>query len=355
MHKRKLKKPVLIILMFLIICVIGGGIFGVTKLVNKNKDVENPKQTLNEKKEETKKVEPTVQIVDLNTKSRPYAIMINNADAARRGHSGLQDAYMVYEIIVEGGITRYLALFLDQNTERIGSVRSARHYYLDYALENDAIYIHHGKSPQAQSDFYSLKNLDRVEISDPYSGFRDNTMGVAWEHRLFTSIELLNKVSSNKRKERNNDLLLKYSAVNIDTANLNPEDATNIELKYSGYNKTSYVYDSDANVYKQFVNGNEHTDYVTKKQYTVKNIITYQVENYTLDDSENKGRQGLKNIGSGDGYLITGGKAIPITWKKDSRNAQTIYKYKATGEEIMVNDGNTWIHIVPTNGKVSIS
>ena len=124
-------------------------------------------------------------------------------------------------------------------------------------------------------------------------------------------------------------------------------------MKYSGSNTTSYVYDSDANVYKQSVNNKEHVDYKTNEQYTVKNIITYQVKNTTIK-GDTSGRQELDNIGSGEGYFITNGKAIPITWEKTSRSAQTIYKYK-NGVEITVNDGNTWIHIVPTSGKISIS
>ena len=57
-----------------------------------------------------------LKIVDANSKSRPYAVMINNISVARPLQSGLQDAYLMYEIIVEGGITRYMALFMDQNT-----------------------------------------------------------------------------------------------------------------------------------------------------------------------------------------------------------------------------------------------
>ena len=67
--------------------------------------------------------EKKLQIVDENSTSRPYAIMINNINVARPLQSGLQDAYIIYEIIVEGGITRYMALFMDQDTERIGSIR----------------------------------------------------------------------------------------------------------------------------------------------------------------------------------------------------------------------------------------
>ena len=154
------------------------------------------------------------------------------------------------------------------------------------------------------------------------------------------------------RKETNKDLLLNYSATSVELSN-DATDATNIDLKYSGSSTTNYVYDSEAKVYKQLVNNKEHTDYETKEQYTVKNIIAYQVGNTTIT-GDNKGRQDLDNIGSGTGYFITKGKSIPITWEKDSRSQQTVYRYE-DGTEITVNDGNTWIHIIPKSGKISIS
>ena len=80
---------------------------------------------------------------------RPIAVMIDNHKGAMP-QAGLNDAYMVYEIIVEGGETRLMALFKGANLDKIGPVRSSRHYFLDYALENDAIYVHFGWSPQAQ-------------------------------------------------------------------------------------------------------------------------------------------------------------------------------------------------------------
>ena len=75
--------------------------------------------------------------------------------------------------------------------------------------------------------------------------------------------------------------------------------------------------------------------------------------NYTLSDDENKGRQGLKNIGTFDGYYITNGKAIKIKCTKTARNEQTVYE-DLNGNEIDVNDGNTWIHICPTNADLEI-
>jgi len=294
-----------------------------------------------------------IKIVNPDTKSRPYAVMINNIGVARPLQSGLQDAYIIYEMIVEGGLTRYMALFLDQSTERIGSIRSARHYYLDYALENDAIYVHHGKSPQAASDFGNL-GVDRIEVDNSKTGWRDKSLNVSSEHTLFTSIEKLNKGIGSKRTERKNNLLLTYSADSLDLTKYEGQTtANNVSIKYSNAVTSSYKYDPETKLYLRSVNGKAHTDYVTKQTYRFKNIITYQVKNYTLDDPENKGRQGLENIGSGTGYYISEGIAVPITWEKKSRKSQTIYKYQ-NGEKLVVNDGNTFIQIQPKGQTLTI-
>lgn len=316
------------------------------------KDSTLPKITKKDSKTPT--IESNLKIVDLNSKTRPYAIMINNLGVARPLQSGLQDAMIIYEMIVEGGLTRYMAVFQDQNTERIGSIRSARHYFLDYALENDAIYVHHGNSPQAAADFKTL-NIDRISVDASKTGWRDKSLNVSTEHTLFTSIAKLNNGLGNKRKTRNKDFLLNYSETPIDLSTKEGAiKANNIEITYSGSVKSSYEYDESAQNYKRSVNGKAHTDYVTKKQYTFKNIITYQVSNTSLNDGSGKDRQTLDNIGSGEGYYITNGYAVPITWSKSSRSSQTVYKYK-DGTEIDVNDGNTFIQIQPKGKNLIIN
>ncbi len=348
-RKKKMKKfPIFIVF----ILIIGACFFGAYKLLGTSLD--NEGYTNNPVEEKPK--EPEVQVVDLKSKSRPYAVMINNLGTARPYHTGLQDAYLTYEIVVEGGITRYLALFKDKPLEVVGNVRSARHYFLDYALENDAYYVHWGWSPQAQSDIKKLKvnNLNGLIDGKPYF-FRQN-LPVSTEHTAFINLKEMEKLVSKKkyRTETTKPLLLKYSAKEIDTSEIeNKEVAINIDLKYSNGFTTNYVYDSTEKVYKQYVNNKEHTDYQSKKQYTVKNIITYQVKNTNIS-GDNKGRQDIDNIGDGKGYFITNGEALPITWEKTSRDSQTVYRY-LDGTEITVNDGNTWIHIVPNSGNISIS
>ncbi len=302
-------------------------------------------------KQETKQEEVT--IVDIDSTTRPIAVMINNHDTVRPYHSGLQDAYILYEIVVEGGISRYMALFKDVEVERIHGIRSARHYYLDYALENDAYFIHWGGSPQAFSDINTL-DVDSYEVYDNKYAYYDHSLNISMEHTTYSSTELLLKAidTKNYREETNNDLLLNYSASSV---KLSEEDnaivANQIDIAYSSSNISSLTYDETTKTYLHSVDNKAHTDYITKEQYTFKNIITYQIENNTIAGEST--RQEIHNIGSGTGYYISEGYAIPIKWHKDSRSGQTVYTYE-NGENIIVNDGNTYIAIQPASQKLTI-
>ncbi|MBR6690687.1 MAG: DUF3048 domain-containing protein [Bacilli bacterium] len=308
----------------------------------------------NDKKTEKPKVEEKIKILDLDSKTRPYAVMINNIKTVWGYQSGVQDAYLVYEIIVEGGYTRLMAVYKDVSLDRIGSVRSSRHYFLDYALENDAIYVHFGWSPQAQSDMSKL-GVNNINFMS-YSGYtRDRSLGLASEHTAFTTtsniMEGINYYGY--RTTTDEKPLLQYSAKSVNTSNMEGAvPANKVYIEYSSSRSTSFEYDSVNKVYNRFQNNIIHKDYVTGLQYTAKNIITYQVNNYTISGG-GKGRQDLENIGSGTGWYISEGYAVPITWEKTSRNSKTIYKHK-DGTEIKVNDGNTHIQIQPTDKNLTI-
>lgn len=318
------------------------------KKVNKNTD-----KKIKEKediKEEVKKL----NIIDLESNSRPYAVMINNIETVWGYQSGIQDAYLVYEIIVEGGYTRLMAIYKDVNLDRIGSIRSSRHYFLDYALENDAIYVHFGWSPQAESDMKTL-SINNINFMS-YNGYtRDTSLNLASEHTAYTKTDSILDGANyyNYRITTEQDTLLNYSVDEIDLSTYdNAIVANNVYIGYSNSRNTSYEYDNVNKVYKRFQNKTAQTDYVTKEQYTAKNIIVYQVSNATIA-GDDKGRQTLENIGSGEGYYISNGYAVPITWSKASRASQTVYKY-LDGKEIDVNDGNTFIQIQPTGQDLTI-
>ena len=353
--RKKLSKKAKIIISVVVVLLIVIGVLAFV-LLTQDKNSAKTKEPEKKKKEITKE-EKQVQIVDLSSNSRPYAVMINNNKAVWGYQAGLQDAYITYEMIVEGGITRMMALFRDKDTARIASVRSSRHYYLDYVMENDAIYAHIGWSPQAQSDISSY-DIDVINANNSSAFTWDSALrNIAREHRAYTSMAKLKEVAAKKgyRTTTDEDLLLKYQAEPLDLASYEGAvPANTVRIPYSSSHLTSYGYDAENKVYKRYQNNTEHKDYVTGLQYTAKNIITYKVHNYRLNDGYSGGRQGLNNVGSGEGYYISEGYAIPITWEKHSRSSKTIYKVKATGEELVVNDGNTFIQIQPDSQTLTI-
>ena len=294
--------------------------------------------------------EKEVQI--FNGNDRPIAVMIDNHDDAWP-QAGLQRAYMVYEIIVEGGETRLMALFKGaDDVEKIGPVRSARHYFIDYAMENDAIYTHFGESPQASSDIkkYSIDEIDGIsEDGTTFWRVKDKKA----PHNAVTSMENLIKSAKNKnyKMTSNEESVLNYvtDAVNLEDG----QGAVSVTIPHSQLQTVSYEYDEENKVYERFARKEAQVDWDTDEPITVKNIIITFCDNYTLSDAENKGRQGLKNIGTFDGYYITNGKAIKIKCIKNARDEKTIYQ-DLNGNEIDVNDGNTFVHICPTDADVEI-
>lgn len=291
--------------------------------------------------------EDTLQIineVDIYSNTRPISIMINNHDVTRPYHSGIGDAYVVYELIVEGGFTRYLAFFKNANTERIGSVRSSRHDFLDYAFEHDAIYTHFGWSPQAQADINRL-NVDNVNFLYDSGSWREN-LNIASEHTAFTSIENIQSVMNYRNYATTTETPLPFTYNNLDFSLNEASDAliaNALEVNYSYSVHNYYTYNTTTKRYDRFVNDVAHTDYISKEQYSFKNIIVIGVANRSLDGT---GRQDLDNVGTGSGYYITNGYARPINYQKDSRSAATVYTY-LDGSPVILNDGNTFIHLQP--------
>ena len=345
-EKNKKSKTKIYIITILLIIILAG-VFLAFKITNGNQN--NPQEVGNiegnVKPQEIVKEE--VQI--FKGTDRPIAVMIDNHNGAWP-QAGIQDAYMVYEIIVEGSETRLIALFKGQDTKNIGPVRSARHYFLDYAMENDATYAHFGQSPQAKSD---LKKFDIDDINgiaeDGTTFWRVNTKSAP--HNSITSIKNLVKSAENKKYKTKST---EKSILNYQTDEVNLENGKlikSVTIPHSSLQKVKYVYDEGNKVFERYARNVAQKDLNTGKVITTKNIIITFADNYTLDDPENKGRQGLKNIGTFDGYYITNGRAIKIKCIKDSRSSKTKYQ-DLDGNEIKVNDGNTFVNICSTNTKV---
>ena len=361
MKKIRRKKLIILSIVILFIVILLALYFSIYNKKDKN---QNKKEIIEEK--EPKKEQKKITIIDENSNKRPIAVMIDN-NVGNSSQAGLQDSYINYEMIVEGGLTRIMALFKDKDVKLIGPVRSSRHYFLDYSLESDCIYTHYGWSTYAENDIKDLlvNNINGLYDDAPF--WRDTSIGAP--HNVFTTTEKIYNNAEQKKYSITSNMwkLLDYSAEEIDlsspikTETIKNENtgkkekvdvkkpelivANSITIPYSYYQTRSYKYDATRKVYLRFMNNTAHIDKTTKEQLYYKNVIIEKVDNKQLDTY---GRQDLTTVGTGTGYYITNGYALPIIWTKESRKLKTKYTYK-DGTKVKINDGNIFIQIEPSN------
>ena len=237
-RKKGVSNKLLIILLIVVIIIVA--VLLVMKILNdrKTEDVQN-ENIANEIEVVELQPEPEPQIVAGT--DRPIAVMIDNHESAWP-QAGLNDAYIVYEIIVEGGETRLMPIFKGKSLEKIGPIRSARHYFLDYAMENDAIYVHYGQSPQAESDISSF-DIDNINglVQSSSDFWRDK--GKYAPHNAVSSTEKILKIANQKEYRTSSDAesVLNYVAKEFDLEN--GETATDVKIPVSTLQKVEYKYD----------------------------------------------------------------------------------------------------------------
>ena len=354
----KNKKVLIIILVIAIILAVAAcTVFGIYYYKNKTNQENNQNQVTQQNQDDEIVVnvdESKVDIIDINSKTRPYAIAVNNTPVAVKVQTGLNKAYLVYEIPTEGNTSRLLALYKDVDEDlTIGTIRSSRHNFVDYALESDAIFVHYGWSHYAEDDEKtgSINYINGL-FEKPF--WRNNPENLATEHTAYTSLGKIKETVNAKKFDTESDktILLNYNSNDVDLSNRDDTISANkIIIPYGAKpNVTTFIYDSNTKLYNRMENDIYCTDYYTKEQVSTKNIIVQKI-NYSVCSDDYY--WDLKTIGSGEGYFITNGQAVPITWKKESRAGKTKYFYK-DGTEIEVSDGRTYIEIQTNKQNLTI-
>jgi len=280
--------------------------------------------------------------VDL-TNRRPIVVMLDNQFYARP-QAALSEADIVYEILAEGLITRYMAVFYGNYPDHIGPVRSSRPYFVEKAFEFDPYYVHVGGSMQALSD---IRKLGLADIDGLSSGAFWREKHKSAPHNMYTSSEVL--VNDGNRLGYKTSVDINFLDFNEDFTELEGKMATEITFVYKepvqsdkiGY-FTSYKYNDAEKVYYRYTNGEPHLDEDSKVHLSCTNILVQYAKTVVLD---NEGRLDVDLITSGEGKYYTAGKYIEITWKKESSKDLT-YFYDQSGNAIKLNPGVTWFQVV---------
>ncbi len=282
-----------------------------------------------------------------NIQKRPIAVMLDNQNKARP-QAGLDQAEVIYEILAEGWITRYMAIFLINEPDLIGPVRSARPYFIDKAMEFDALYVHDGGSPQALQDIVNLKIADiSAQSRDKRIFWRKNHKPSP--HNEYTSVSAIRTAAQESRYQE----LGEFESWQFNKTDLSIQGSPSLYLEIP-YHKTyipSFKYQGNDNLYYRYINGKPHLDEVSKKHLYAKNVIIQEAETKIID---NEGRRNIQLLGEGEGTLFSGGEVKPILWKKISRSALTRF-YDTNGKEIKLNPGVTWIEVIPKNIQITTS
>lgn len=281
---------------------------------------------------------------------RPIAIMINNIKQAIPQH-GISEADIIYECIVEGGITRLMAIYSAYDTlPLIGSVRSSRDYYIDIAQSHDAIYAHCGGSEDAY-DTIASRNIDNIDgvlgsytESTMYWKDSERVQTMGYEHASMTNGENISEAIKNLgfRTEItegfSQPLIFNKSDLDIDG-----EPANSVTVTYSFYAQSFFLYDTEKKEYFKGQYGDAHIDANTNETLTFKNIIILGAVYTNTNDSYN--HLNLDFTGSGKGYYISNGKAKNIVWKKADRQSQYSLYEEDGVTPLTVNPGKSYIGI----------
>ncbi len=293
---------------------------------------------------------------------RPVAVMVNNLyDALPQ--EGISKADIMYECLVEGGITRLMCVVSDyEDLGVIGSVRSSRPYYLDLARNHDAIYVHAGGSDDAYIEIKSRKidNLDGVNMYIPGMFYRDEERlkTMKYEHTLMTTGEKIKEGIAYKkyRTALSDDMKGKTAFLFADFGNertLSGDDAKCVVLPYSKYQTVRLDYNKSTNTYLRYqFEDMPHVDGTTDEQIAFTNVFVLICEANPTGDSKGHIDVVTEN-GHGEGYYIYGGKCEKITWSKPTNDSPITY-YGSDGGELVVNRGKTFVSIFPDYNEANI-
>lgn len=277
--------------------------------------------------------------------SRPVMIMVNNHSSCRP-QWGLTTPDIIFETVTEGGITRMLWMYSDVSRipEKVGSVRSARHYYIQLAQGYDAIFVHWGGSTYAYEAIDSGVIDDIDGMTDGAYFARDTSRGVSLEHTGYTTGSKITQAIADMgfRTEIKSDYKSPFS-FNEQALTLSSGTCQTLSLSFSTDFSYTYRYNATDSLYYSYLNDTAFVD-SDGVQQSFTNVIVIYAPMSSLNDS--KGRITLDFTG-GKGIYVSDGTYENITWKKGS-DTSLLRFYAADGSELKLNPGRSYIGIVPT-------
>ncbi len=285
---------------------------------------------------------------------RIVAAKIDNAPLARP-QFGLSAANLVYEQLAEGGLTRFLAFYLDAGAEKVGPIRSARLTDIYLGQEWDFLLAYAGAGrttsrllAEALVPAFKAPELGENLQGTPYT--RDNARLIP--HNMFARVDEVREIAGRDPQIPKEVYIQPFPFAN-------PPDAgplRTITMPYVPEAAVRWAYDTGTNTWKRTMAGRPHVDALNNQQLESDNVVVQYVQIFTAQnvepdaagnpvlDTELKGSNRLR--------VFHSGQMLEGTWSKESDRAKTQYKL-ADGSPMPFRPGKVWIHIVPADFQAS--
>ena len=281
-------------------------------------------------------------------RGRALAVVIDNVKAARP-QTGLEDADVVVEVPVEGGITRFLALICCDNLDLVGPVRSARSYFVDLAEAYKAIWVHAGGSPDSLQQLAArkLEHLDEITGGGQVAGAFWRAPDRSKPHNLYTSTDTLRRTA--KKLQMNTTTLPPQRKLLAADAEIEGEPVENVHIMFpQKISMVRFAFDQKKGVFARYITDQDQPHLNAEgEQLLVANVLIQFADSRVIDGD---GRLKIALTGEGDALIFRGGKVLKGRWQK---TAGELTKFTdRNGKEVSLLEGPTWLVIVPKGVKV---
>jgi len=290
---------------------------------------------------------------------RPLAVKISNFPPIVRPQAGLSYADVVLEHLSEAGLTRLTAIFLSQDVEKVGSIRSARLLDLEIPAMFKSMFVYSGASGGVKQSIQQSDFFDRVISPDfGHAGFvRIPSEGKAYEHTLFSDTQSLWEITAERGLNQRQDLSgWTFSEQPPESGSA----ATSIEVLYTpNYGSAEYQYDPGRQAYLRSIFGEPHRDELTGEQIAARNVVVLWANHLdTLIVEDSTGPRIYYSIeiqlwGEGPATVFRDGQAFEGRWGRPHR-PDLVRFVDATGNPIPLKPGNTWIQVVPFGFEIEV-
>lgn len=281
-------------------------------------------------KNEKSELNPLTGIQSSDNAHRAVAVVISNHPSARP-QTALEKADIVYEILTEGGITRFLAIYQSEYPDKAGPVRSARDYLVELSKGYDALFLAHGYSPEAQEMLLSGE-VDQVNgIQHDGDVFKRDPSRKA-PHNSYVDMKEAFHVAEEKGYSLNDAPSRLAFLSKKDAASLTGDPAEAFFIRPSSNDLFESRYEYDGDQYRRTIDGAE---------IKADNVFVIEADHRVVDA---KGRLDIDLTSGGDAFLFQEGVMNLVKWRnQDGR----IVPNTESGPAFVT--GKTWIHVVPAS------